>query len=156
MSQWKPIPGFDGYEASSDGHIRNSETLKQPKTYINNTGYYLAYCHPYGTCLVHRLVCLTFNPNPNNLAQVNHINANKLDNRPENLEWVSLGDNVRDFWNNPVHKEKQDRRRKQISDCIKSRIWITDGSTNYRIRPEELQDYPFFHRGRTYRRKEVV
>lgn len=43
--------------------------------------------------LVHRLIALTFVPNPDNLPEVNHKNAERLDNRPENLEWVSSKEN---------------------------------------------------------------
>lgn len=45
--------------------------------------------------MVHRLVCESFIPNPNNLPQVNHINWIKSDNNISNLEWVSSQDNIR-------------------------------------------------------------
>ncbi len=37
---------------------------------------------------VHRLVALTFLPNPENYPWVDHKNKDKLDNRLENLRWV--------------------------------------------------------------------
>lgn len=42
---------------------------------------------------VHRLVGMTFLPNPDNLPEINHINQIKDDNRVENLAWVSSKDN---------------------------------------------------------------
>lgn len=44
--------------------------------------------------LVHRLVALTFIPNPNNFSDVDHIDHNTKNNNVNNLRWLSHQDNL--------------------------------------------------------------
>jgi hypothetical protein len=104
---WLPVPGFPGYEVSDAGRVRSyfrssSKTLSseprllRPK--ISNHGY------PVVTLFqdrrrtywsVHALVALTFvGPRPSGM-DINHIDANKLNARVENLEYVTRGANIR-------------------------------------------------------------
>jgi len=48
-----------------------------------------------GVQFVHRLVAMAFIPNPQGLPVINHLNGNKADNRPENLEWCTQAHNAR-------------------------------------------------------------
>lgn len=45
-------------------------------------------------CLVHRLVAITFIPNPNNLPEVDHKDKNKINNNINNLCWCTRKDNL--------------------------------------------------------------
>lgn len=46
------------------------------------------------TFQVHRIIALTFVPNPNNYPIVNHLDGDKLNLKAENLEWVTNKENV--------------------------------------------------------------
>ena len=88
MEDFVAIPGYDGYKANRLGHILGKRKTIL-KTFIKNSGYY--YCRNH---TVHRLIALTFISNPLGLPEVDHINDNKLDNRAENLQWVTAKTNI--------------------------------------------------------------
>lgn len=44
---------------------------------------------------IHRAVALAFVPNPDNKAEVNHLNGIKSDNLPGNLEWSTRAGNLK-------------------------------------------------------------
>lgn len=114
--EWREIPGTGGwYEASSLGRIRSLDRTVErhmPDGRIlprrvkgrvlvqsaNPAGYLsLALRTPSGeiNANTHRLVALAFLEGDGAGLDVNHIDGNKANNRPSNLEWCSRAENMR-------------------------------------------------------------
>lgn len=100
---WKAVEGFEGlYEVSNIGRVKslgngNSNNSKERILKQARVKKYWKICLSKNGrvkfILVHTLVGKAFIPNPENLPEINHINENGLDNRAENLEWISHRDN---------------------------------------------------------------
>lgn len=67
----------------------------------------------YKNYFVHILVCTAFHgPRPTPKHQVDHINRDRFDNRPENLRWVTCREN---HMNSIRHIRKLERERLALS-----------------------------------------
>ena len=146
---WKDIPNYEGiYQASSRGQIRSRDRkvwnyLKKGrilKPYISTSGYY---------CLslsgkkhyVHRVIATTFLGKMPNKIEVNHIDSNRLNNRIENLEWVTRTENVRHFMGNNDMRNvyiqrsiKTKRKMKEKKDAAKETVKYLYYAEGYSIR----------------------
>ena len=114
MEIWKDIPGYEGiYQASTLGNIRTVEgkitssrrcAVRRWKSRVlkgrgdhPQTGKRVSLWKD-GKAkewLVARLVAITFLGNPAEFLTVNHKDGNRMNNNVENLEWLSLADNIR-------------------------------------------------------------
>ena len=63
---------------------------------------------------VHRLVAETFLPNPENLSYVHHIDGNRLNNKLENLQWVTHEENIKLIPNEKLKNNNQFIAKKVI------------------------------------------
>ena len=94
---WLPIKGYDNYEVSICGMVRNVITKRILKPFIGTTGYYYVTFYKNSIAKkhkIHRLVANQFLPNINNEKCIDHLNNCKLDNTISNLRWVTHQKNM--------------------------------------------------------------
>lgn len=99
----RPIKGFEGlYSISSSGEIFSWITNSFRIPNVNRDGYLRLTLHKDKKkhCIeVHRAVANAWLEKPEGEGwTIDHKNGNKLDNRVENLEWVSKAENIKRSW----------------------------------------------------------
>lgn len=149
---WKPIPGFVGYEASNLGRVRSLDKVvftrhrgfegtrlrrgKVLKGTARKKDRYLVVGLAVDTSAgsriiqvnVHRAVSLAFHGVPAEGLVVDHINGNKHDNRPENLEYVTNSENV---------------KRQYQTGLLTNRAGKVGRWKNVRVRTEDMPCVPW-------------
>lgn len=83
-----PVEDLKEYRIDKCGNVYSLKNKIYLKYHKNKQGY-TYYMINGKQRLMHRLVAITFIPNPNNYKEINHKNETKYDNRVENLEWCS-------------------------------------------------------------------
>ena len=94
--EWRDVEGCVGYyQVSNRGNLRGIN--RKAYVHVNQSGYVQATLRrpgiPDKMMYMHRLVALTFLPNPAGLPEVHHIDGDKHNNRVENLQWIAMKDN---------------------------------------------------------------
>lgn len=143
--QWKPIPGHESYEASSEGRIRSKTRLVRCKggmrstkgqvltPFVAHITGYMQVCIRGRKYSAHRLIALTWCDGHFDGAWVDHIDANRSNNHPSNLEWVTPGENSRRSFKNGrvaphlgAFSGEHPKSKAVVSTCLKTgkrRVW---------------------------------
>ena len=129
---WKDIPGYEGrYKISNYGKVWSNFKKDFMSISVDKDGYSRVALFKDGKqkqLQVHRLVALTFIPNPENKPEVNHKDRNKSNNNVENLEWVTQSENVAHAYRHgveprPTHQDQP--FQKEILDIIENKKYFS-------------------------------
>ena len=94
---FRDVKDWPLYQVSDSGVVINKFTGRILSRRHNQKGYPLVRLSSNGkikSIAVHRIVAVSFIPNPNLGTQVNHIDGNKENSHVSNLEWCTQSENM--------------------------------------------------------------
>ncbi len=159
----KDIAGYEGlYAVDMSGVVcslqhTSSRRLGPLKPYVNTSGYHRV--NLYDTAgkvkkyYVHRLVALTYIPNPVGLPDVNHKNANKADNSVDNLEWCDAKHNIAESRRLGLQRDREVHAMSIITGESKSFSNIREAATDIAGKHWAFR-YPLNREGNSFYYKE--
>lgn len=113
QEEWRPVPGFDGYEASSAGRVRSLDRVVEQvnrwgtisrnrlagkilKATAREDGRLVVALGRGNLDFVHRIVLTTFARPRRDGEECRHLDGNPQNNRIENLAWGTRNENMAD------------------------------------------------------------
>ena len=110
LEEWRDVVGSEEfYEVSSHGRVRSKPRILKPASIP--TGHLGLNLGSKRREYVHRLVAEAFTPRASSeRTWVNHKNGNPKDNRVENLEWVTPGENIAHGYRNNGRRAYSEKR----------------------------------------------
>ena len=100
VEHWLNIDGYDNYQVSNFGRIRNCTTDRILQLGDDTHGYLKVHLSKNGkvkTHKVHILVANEFIERPDGKSCVDHIDRNRINNHVNNLRWVTRSENNRNI-----------------------------------------------------------
>ena len=112
---WIPVINFEElYEVSNLGRVRNKKTKRIKKDYLGNCGYKTVALSKEGKHYIktiHKLVIDSFIGTDDKTLTVNHIDHNKYNNNLDNLEYMSLKENIKEAWENGLYSDRVEKQK---------------------------------------------
>lgn len=142
--EWRDIVGYEGkYQISSLGRLSMYGVYRDgrkyasriKKTRLDTGGYEYAILTDFSgktkTWKIHRLVAITFIPNPNKYPCVDHIDGDRRNNRTVNLRWATYSMNA----NNPITRDRLSKALKRY--C--SQDFVRERHRENALKPQNMQ-----------------
>lgn len=139
--EYKIIQGFNKYEISKCGEIRNIKTKKILSANMSSDYHSILLSDNYKkrhTFRVHRLVAKTFLENQNNYEIVNHKDGNKLNNNVDNLEWCTHSQNTKHAIKNGLIKTKKVKQLDKDKNILNIFNSVKDAGENVKVHPSNI------------------
>lgn len=141
------IQGTDQmYEIYENGDVYSYHSNKFLKPFIDKDGYLrvtITYNKRYRKKFIHRLVAQAFIENPEEYSIINHIDGDKKNNWPENLEWCTHSHNTKHAYRTGLKKNTKGsesvlskinkRDLPKLREDIKNGMSYEDISEKYQI-----------------------
>lgn len=137
---------YPGYGAMDDGSVWSilRGYPRRIATAINKWGYVTCNIRVGGKSKnvpAHRIVADAFIPNTERKPQVNHINLDKSDNRPSNLEWATRSENMRHAASNGRmgHLRGHNLKGENQGRSVMTEVLVIDARARY-MNGEKVKD----------------
>lgn len=147
MTKLKPISSYPSYYAGEDGTIWSDRygSLRRMSPTPINSGYLCLHVFTDSgkpNRLVHILVAEAFlGPIPKGM-QVNHKNGDKLDNRPQNLEYVTPSENIKHAYRlGLISRDHLGQRQREKTECPQGHEYTPENTYLYSSRPGRFGRY---------------
>ena len=114
---WTNINGWDNYEISKSGNVRNIRTKRNLSLHPNGSGYKRAQLCNKGLMkqiTVHRLMWLNFVGEIPEGRVIDHIDNNRLNNRLDNLQLLTQGQNIKKGKDIKTTKKSFSKEQKRV------------------------------------------
>jgi hypothetical protein len=137
--QWRSIPGFPGYEASSYGRIRSPyHSAPLAPVIPQNNGYLFTNIIDVNGRKqhvgIHVLVCTAFHgPRPSTKHEVAHWDSDRMNNRASNVRWATRRQNNLDKQRHGKQAYGTEIRQSKLSeaDVLEIRALLQAGQLSF-------------------------